>query len=92
MKVIISGAGIGGLTAALCFLQHGAEVAVLERAPALGEVGAGIQVPPNAMKVFQALGLDDALARYCLSPRSIGSAHGTIGVGTVQHSGGKCRH
>ena len=41
MKVIISGAGVGGLTAALCFLQHGAEVAVLERAPALGEVGRG---------------------------------------------------
>ena len=61
MRAIISGAGIGGLTAALCFLHHGAEVTVLERAPELGKVGAGIQLPPNAMKVFQTLGFEDAL-------------------------------
>ena len=80
MKVIISGAGVGGLTAALCFLQHGAEVAVFERAPALGEVGAGIQVPPNAMKVFQALGLDDALADIAFRPEALEARMGQSGL------------
>lgn len=80
MKVIISGAGVGGLTAALCFLQHGAEVAVLERAPALGEVGAGIQVPPNAMKVFQALGVDDALADIAFRPEALEARMGQSGL------------
>lgn len=41
--VVIAGAGIGGLTAAACLLQAGYSVRVLEQAPALGEVGAGIQ-------------------------------------------------
>ena len=62
MKAIISGGGIGGLTTALCFLYHGAEVTLLERSPSLDEVGAGIQVPPNAMKVFEVLGLVGVLA------------------------------
>lgn len=79
MKVIVSGAGIGGLTAALCFLHYGAEVTVLERAPALGEVGAGIQVPPNAMKVFEALGLDDALADIGFRPAAIEARMGRSG-------------
>ena len=80
MKVIISGAGIGGLTAALCFLQQGAKVTVFERAPALGEVGAGIQVPPNAMKVFQALGLDDALADIAFRPEALEARMGQSGL------------
>ena len=80
MKVIISGAGIGGLTAALCFLHHGAEVCVLERAPALGEIGAGIQVPPNAMKVFEALGLDMALAEIGFRPQAIEARMGRSGL------------
>ena len=79
MKILISGGGIGGLTAALCFLHHGAEVAVLERAPKLGEVGAGIQIPPNAMKVFAALGLDAALAETAFRPLAIEARMGRSG-------------
>ena len=71
MKVIISGAGIGGLTAALCSIHHGHEVTVLERAAELGEIGAGIQVSPNAMKVFEALGMGDALAANAFRPEGI---------------------
>ena len=61
--VAIVGAGIGGLTAALAFARHGAEVFVLEQAPALTEVGAGLQITPNGGRVLQALGLSDAAAR-----------------------------
>ena len=80
MKILISGGGIGGLTAALCFLHHGAEVTVLEQAPELGEVGAGIQIPPNAMKVFAALGLDAALGETAFRPLAIEARMGRSGL------------
>lgn len=80
MKAIISGGGIGGLTAALCFLHHGAEVTLLERSPSLDEVGAGIQVPPNAMKVFEVLGLDGVLAENGFRPEAIEARMGLSGT------------
>ena len=80
MRVIISGAGIGGLTAALCFLHHGIEVTVLERAPELAEVGAGIQLPPNAMKVFQNLGFEDALVDIAFRPEALEARMGRSGL------------
>ena len=46
-KVIIGGAGIGGLTLALALLRRGIDVAVCEQADRLVEVGAGIQISPN---------------------------------------------
>ncbi|WP_410923154.1 FAD-dependent oxidoreductase, partial [Pseudomonas sp. SIMBA_041] len=47
MKVIVVGGGVGGLTTALTLLRHGIEPIVLERAPRLTEVGAGVQIAAN---------------------------------------------
>lgn len=58
--VTIVGAGIGGLTAAIALARRGALVTVLERAGALREVGAGIQISPNAARVLDAVGLTAA--------------------------------
>jgi 3-hydroxybenzoate 6-monooxygenase len=58
--IIIAGGGIGGLAAALGLAQKGFEVTVLERAPVLGEIGAGIQLGPNAFHAFDYLGVGDA--------------------------------
>jgi len=57
MDIVIIGAGIGGLAAAACLLQDGHRVRVFEQAPQLGEVGAGIQMSANAVKVLDHLGL-----------------------------------
>ena len=68
-RILIAGAGIGGLTAAACLLKKGFEVRVFEQAPQLGEVGAGIQQSANAVKVLYHLGLRDALERVAVRPR-----------------------
>ncbi len=68
MKAVIVGAGIGGLTAALCFHRLGWEVQVLERAPRLGEMGAGIQISPNAHRLLSALGLEKELDGMAFRP------------------------
>jgi salicylate hydroxylase len=60
-KVLISGAGIGGLTAALALMRQGLPVELYEQAPSLREVGAGVQVSPNGMRVLRALGVLDAV-------------------------------
>lgn len=59
--VAIIGGGIGGLTAALAFARHGAHVTVYEQAPALTEVGAGLQITPNGARALNELGIDKAL-------------------------------
>ncbi len=79
MHILIAGAGIGGLTAALCALHFGHSVTVLERAEALREVGAGIQLPPNAMRVFRALGLEAEIARNAFAPDAIEARMGETG-------------
>lgn len=60
-QVIVIGAGIAGLATARALALRGAAVTVLEQAPALTEVGAGIQISPNGTAVLRALGLGDAL-------------------------------
>jgi salicylate hydroxylase len=66
--VAIIGGGIGGLGAALSLLQAGFDVHVYERAGAVSEVGAGIQVSPNASRILHRLGLADELARMGVRP------------------------
>ena len=60
-RIAIAGAGIAGLTTALCLLKQGWQVDVYEQASQLGEVGAGLQISPNGSRILQSLGLEDAL-------------------------------
>ncbi|WP_079433836.1 3-hydroxybenzoate 6-monooxygenase [Zoogloea sp. LCSB751] len=59
LPVIIAGGGIGGLAAALALTRRGFSVKVLEQAAQIGEIGAGIQLGPNAFHAFDALGVGD---------------------------------
>ncbi len=69
--VAIAGAGIAGLTAALCFASRGFSVSVFERAERLEEVGAGIQLSPNASHILQRLNLLDKVAAVAVRPQAI---------------------
>jgi len=59
LPVLVAGGGIGGLAAALALTRRGFSVKVLEQAPQLGEIGAGIQLGPNAFAAFDALGVGE---------------------------------
>jgi salicylate hydroxylase len=71
MRALIIGAGIGGLTAAIALRQAGIDAHVYEQAPELHEVGAGIQLSPNATRILIRLGLGEALARVGSRPEAI---------------------
>ena len=68
LSIAIIGGGIGGLAAALSLLHTGVDVHVYERARAASEVGAGIQLSPNASRILHRLGLADALASQGVKP------------------------
>ncbi|MGO9007410.1 MAG: FAD-dependent monooxygenase [Beijerinckiaceae bacterium] len=68
---LIAGAGIGGLTAALSLARIGYRVSLIERSKSLQEVGAGLQISPNATAVLRELGLLPALADAAVAPRAI---------------------
>lgn len=59
LPVIVAGGGIGGLAAALALVRQGFSVKVLEQSPQIGEIGAGIQLGPNAFHAFDALGVGE---------------------------------
>jgi salicylate hydroxylase len=69
--VIVAGAGIGGLTAALALARSGFRALVLEQAERLEETGAGIQLSPNATRILIDLSLADRLRPHVVSPTAI---------------------
>jgi salicylate hydroxylase len=69
--VIVGGAGIGGLTAALALARAGMRVTVFEQAEKLEETGAGLQLSPNASRILIALGLRERLAAVAVAPQAI---------------------
>ncbi|HEY9090865.1 FAD-dependent monooxygenase [Parasphingorhabdus sp.] len=83
MKAVIAGGGIGGLNAALCFHAFGWDVELCEQAADLGEIGAGLQISPNGMKVLRALGIDKQVEATGFRPRAIQLRMGNVERGKV---------
>jgi salicylate hydroxylase len=69
--IIVAGAGIGGLTAALALIRAGFRVVVIEQAERLEEAGAGIQLSPNATGILISLGAGDHLKHRAVAPQAI---------------------
>ena len=70
MNIIIVGAGIGGLVSALCLHKKGYKVEIYEQVEALSELGAGVQLSPNATRVLNHLDLFEDLEPYIFEPNS----------------------
>ena len=83
MKVLIVGAGIGGLTTAIALRRAGIHATVFEQAPELREVGAGISLWPNAIKALRRLGVGDEVERV---GRAVAAAETRDRDGAVLHS------
>ena len=79
MKALVIGGGIGGLTTALCLLEAGIEVELFEKSAALTEVGAGIQLSPNGVKVLAKLGLQNEIDAIAFPPVSLDMRMGKSG-------------
>ena len=89
-KTLIVGGGIGGLAAALACSRAGAEIELFERSPEFSEVGAGVQLGPNVVKILHGWGLKDALARVASFPERLqvrcaqsGAELGVLRLGAV---------
>lgn len=80
LPIAIAGAGIGGLAAALCLTRACKRVVLLERAHFIEEVGAGLQIAPNAGRALAALGLEPVLAEVWLEPAAINVRRGKDGA------------
>lgn len=79
--IVIAGGGIGGLTAALALAHEGHEILLLERANEISEVGAGLQLSPNACAILAELGVLDRLEPHAYAPDNLQIWSG--------HTGGK---
>ena len=71
MRIGIVGGGIGGFSAALSLARSGHDISVFERAASLSEVGAGVQISPNAWRVLRWLGLGDEFADIAVLPTRV---------------------
>ena len=79
MKALIAGGGIGGLASAIALRLRGWDVSVLEQAPALREIGAGLQISPNGWRVLEALGVVGHLQGTLFEPEAIEMRMGQSG-------------
>jgi salicylate hydroxylase len=91
-EILVAGGGIGGLAAALACGRAGARVRLFERAAAFAEVGAGVQLGPNAVRVLDGWGLTDELRRVASFPERLrvrdaasGRALGQLQLGAAMH-------
>lgn len=85
-KAVVSGGGVGGMAAALSLARSGMGVTLLEQAPAFGEVGAGLQLGPNAVRVLDSWGLSEALRATAAFPDAlqVRDAHGAQTLGRLR--------
>lgn len=90
-EIVIVGAGIAGVTAALALRQAGYAVRILEQAPELGEVGAGLSLSPNAVKGLESLGLGEFLAEDANEPLMQYLHHGETGANLIVFDRRNCR-
>jgi salicylate hydroxylase len=79
VPLLIIGGGIGGLTAALALARAGYPAHVVERSPEFGEIGAGIQLAPNALRILDELGVLPDLAAAAVRPRRLVLMHADTG-------------
>lgn len=79
MKIIVAGGGIAGLASARALAGQGHQIILLEQAAAFGEVGAGLQISPNGMRVIAALGLEDEVRAVAFEPSRIELRFGQSG-------------
>src|SRR5688572_1938309 len=79
-QALVAGGGIGGLAAALVCARAGWEARLYEQAPAFSEVGAGIQLGPNATRILEAWGLGSALGAVAAFPQRLTVRSATDGA------------
>ena len=79
LNIALIGAGIGGMAAAVALKRAGIPVTVFEQAPALGEVGAGLTITPNATRALAGLGLESDMAALADATPHVGTLHWRTG-------------
>jgi salicylate hydroxylase len=79
VPILIVGGGIGGMTAALALARAGFPAHIVERSPEFGEIGAGIQLAPNALRILDGLGVLPELAALAVRPRHLVLMHADTG-------------
>jgi len=89
LPVLVAGGGIGGLASALALVRQGFTVQVFEQASEIGEIGAGIQLGPNAFHAFDALGVGDVgeeAQRHEVRKQTIAQLLGETGRGNLPNT------
>lgn len=86
MRAIVIGAGIGGIAAAIALRRAGVDVTLLEQAPRFGEVGAGIQLAPNATRVLRHFGLLDEMVAIASRPTGLSFRTWSTGAEICRHT------